>query len=344
VIWLKRLVIDGFGKFVGKKSGRIVVKEKGKTLHHAKVEDLRQVVISGKGGISFDALELLGAHGVDLIVVDWKGEVTARLASREMRTVQTRREQYYAYRDERSGVLAKQFVLAKMKNQYATLGTLAKSRKDTSPDTAEKLTQKRVMVSKQIRRVEALGDKRVDAIRGILMGLEGLASNSYWNGVRKIIPEKFDFKGRSGRYATDPLNAMLNYGYALLEGEVWRGVHYAGLDPYGGFLHVDRPGRPSMVLDLMEEFRQQLIDKTVMGLVTKGSVSPSDFEMVEGMCRMGNSARKLLLKTVLGRFEKYMRYKEERQRWTDMILLQARDIAKFLRGETANYDGFYLRW
>ena len=341
---MKRLVIDGFGKFVGKKSSRIVVKEKGKTLHHARVEDLRQVVISGKGSISFDALELLGAHGVDLIVVNWKGEVTARLASREMRTVKTRREQYYAYRDERSGILAKHFIIAKMKNQYATLGTLAKSRKDTSPNIAERLTRKRETVLKEIRRVEGLKEKPVDVIRGSLMGLEGFASASYWEGIGKIIPEDFDFNGRSGRYAGDPLNAMLNYGYALLEGEVWRGVHYAGLDPYGGFLHVDRPGKPSMVLDLMEEFRQQLIDKTIIGLVTKGSVSASDFEMMENICRMSDPARKLLLKTVLGRFEKYMRYKDERRRWTDMILFQAREVAKFLRGETASYEGFYLRW
>lgn len=341
---MKRLVIDGYGKFVGKKSGRIVVREKGNTLHHAKVGDLRQVVISGKGSISFDALELLGAHGVDLIVVDWKGDVTARLASREMRTVQTRREQYYAYRDERGGSLAKQFVVAKMRNQYATLGTLAKSRKDTFPDLAEKLIQNREVVSEQIRSVETMEERPVDDIRGSLMGSEGYASTSYWEGIGAILPNEFGFKGRSGRYATDPLNAMLNYGYALLEGEVWRGVHYAGLDPYGGFLHVDRPGRPSMVLDLMEEFRQQLIDKAVIALVTKGSVSSSDFDMVENMCRMGDSARKLLLKTVLERFERYMRYRGERRRWTDMILLQAREIAKFLRGETAQYEGFRLRW
>jgi len=341
---VKRLVVDGFGKFVGKKGDRIVVKEKGSILHHARVEDLRQVVISGSGSISFDALEHLGSHGVDVIVIDWKGMVTARLASREMRTVQTRREQYYAYRDERGGVLAKQFVLAKMRNQYATLGTLAKSRKETSPEVAEELSQRREAVLEQIRRAEEVEEGPVDIIRGSLMGLEGFASTLYWGGICGVVSDEFGFRERSGRYAADPVNAMLNYGYALLEGEVWRGVHYSGLDPYGGFLHVDRPGRPSMVLDLMEEFRQQLIDKAVIGLVTKGSVSPSDFEVAEGVCRMGDSTRKLLLRTVLGRFEHYMRYGGERRRWTDTILLQAREVAKYLRGEAPGYEGFRLRW
>jgi CRISPR-associated protein Cas1 len=341
---MKRLVVDGYGKFVAQKGGRIVVKEKGRTLHHVVADDLRQVVISGKGGISFDAIELLGAHGVDLVVVNWKGEVTARLSSPVMRTVKTRREQYYAYRDRRGGYLAKQFVTAKMRNQYATLGTLAKSRKDTSPGMAEKLTAKRREVAEQIRRIERVRDSPIDESRSMLMGLEGFASQKYWEGIAEIIPEEFGFQVRSGRYAEDPVNAMFNYGYALLEGEVWRGIHYAGLDPYGGFLHVDRPGRPSMVVDLMEEFRQQLIDKAIISLITKGSVLSNQFGMKEGVCRMDDATRKLLLKTVLERFERYMRYKGEKRRWTDMILLQARKIAKFLRGETATYEGFYLRW
>jgi CRISPR-associated protein Cas1 len=341
---VKRLVVDGYGKFVGQKGDRIVVREKGKTLHHVVAGDLRQVVISGKGGISFDAIELLGVHGVDLVVVNWKGKVTARLSPPIMRTVKTRREQYYAYRDKRGGYLAKEFITAKMKNQYAVLGTLAKSRKETSPDIAEKLTMKRGEVSDQIGRLGKVECSLVDASRELLMGLEGLASHKYWEGLGEIIPEEFGFEVRSGRYAEDGVNAMFNYGYALLEGEVWRGIHYAGLDPYGGFLHVDRPGRPSLVLDLMEEFRQQLIDKTVISLVTKGSVSPSNFEIKQGVCMMDDAARKLLLRTVLDRFERYMRYRGEKRRWTDMILFQARLVAKFLRGEAAAYEGFYLRW
>jgi len=341
---MKRLVVDGYGLFVGLTGDRIVVREKGKTLHQAVVSDLRQVVISGKGGISFDAMETLGANGVDLIVVSWKGEVSARLSSPEMRTVQTRREQYYAYRDERSGLLAKAFVLAKLRNMYGTLGTLAKSRRETDPEKAEALNAKRENVFSFIRRVEDLADEPVEKMRDELMGLEGAASQNYWEGITGIIPGDFNFQIRSGRYAEDPFNAMLNYGYALLEGEVWRGVHYAGLDPYGGFLHVDRPGKPSLVLDLMEEFRQQLVDKTVIALVTRDVVRPGSFEMVEGVCRMDDGVRRLVLKEVLGHFERYMRFGDEKRRWSDMILLQAREIGKFLRGESPKYEGFYLRW
>jgi len=341
---MKRLVVDGWGKYVGKQSERIVVKEKGQTLHHEAVDDLRQVVVSGGGSISFDAIELLAAHGVDLVVVSWKGEITARLASRDMRTVQTRREQYYAYREKRSGTIAKRIISAKIRNQYATLGTLAKSRKETSPEVADRLTEKRDAVQTQAQRIDELPEEPVDSLRGTIMGIEGISSAHYWEAVSSIIPSEYEFDIRSGRYAQDPVNALLNYGYALLEAEVWRAVHYAGLDPYGGFLHVDRPGRPSMVLDLMEEFRQQLIDKTVFALVTRREVSPDDFAVEEGACRMGDRTRKHLLKTVLERFEEQVRYRDESRKWADMILFQARNLAGYLRGEQTDYEGFYLRW
>jgi len=341
---LKRLVVDGYGLFVAQKGGRIVVREEGSIKHQVLAEDLRQVVISGSGGISFDALELLSSYGVDVVLVSWKGEVTARLSPPEMRTVETRKEQYYAFRDSRSGHLAKQFILAKMRNQYATLGTLAKSRKETNPEKAERLRERQGVVASYLSRVEGLEEVPVDRFRDNLMGLEGIASQSYWEGIAEVIPEEFGFKERSGRYAQDPVNALFNYGYALLEGEVWRGVHYAGLDPYGGFLHVDRPGRPSMVLDLMEEFRQQLVDKTIIGLVAKREVSPEGFSVEEGVCRMDDSVRKKMLKEVLGRFEVYVRHGDEKRRWTDVILLQARNVAKYLRGEASAYEGFYFRW
>jgi len=341
---MKRLVVDGYGKFVGRRKNQIVVREKGKVKDYVVAEDLRQVVVSGGGAISFDAMELLGECGVDLVVIDWRGRITSRLASSMMRTVQTRREQYYAYRDYRGGHLAKQFVYAKMKNQYAVLGTLAKTRKEAFPAIAENLIQKRKVISVQLRLLEEVEDAEVSYIRDQLMGLEGYASKHYWEGISKIIPKDYGFIERSGRYAKDPVNSMLNYGYALLEGEVWRCIHFAGLDPYGGFLHVDRPGRPSMVLDLMEEFRQQLVDKTVIRMITKNIVTPKGFEMKEGICKMSDASRRALLKEVIGKFEEYLRYKGVKLRWTDLILTQARNIAKYVRGETRKYESFYLRW
>lgn len=341
---MDRLVIDGYGKYVGKTSNRIVVREQGKTVFQSPPEDLRQVLVTGKGSIGFDAINLLAAHGVDLIFIDSHGEVRSRLSSPEMRTVATRREQYFAYRDARGFVLGRAFAVAKMKNQYATLGTLAKRRKETDSSAADKMYAAREGVQQKVAELEAVSANEIDGVRDRIMGLEGSASAIYWPAIAQVVPDEYDFKDRSGRYATDPVNALLNYGYGVLEGETWRAVHFAGLDPYGGFLHVDRPGKPSLVLDLMEEFRQQLIDKSIIKLISRREVDPVNFLMDGNTCTMDDKTRRTLLMELLGRLEEYTAYGDEKVRWCDLILNQARDIGKYLRGETSAYEGFWLRW
>ncbi|WP_309493158.1 CRISPR-associated endonuclease Cas1 [Candidatus Hecatella orcuttiae] len=341
---MERLVVDGFGKYVGRKGNRIIVKDGGSIVHQALPEELRQILVTGKGSIGFDAINFLSSNGVDIIFLNSRGQLTARLAPLEMRTVETRKEQYYAYKDARSMVLGKAFALAKIKNQYATLGTLAKRRKDTNPSSAEEIYNKREELRSKISEMEHVEGKNIESVRDTVMGIEGSASALYWLGVAQVIPEEFGFKGRSGRYAPDPVNAMLNYGYGILEGEVWRAVHFAGLDPYGGFLHADRPGKPSLVLDLMEEFRQQLIDKSVIKLISRKEVAPENFTVKENVCSLGDEARRTLLTEVLERFEEYVAVGDEKVRWCDLIVNQARKIGKYLRGEIPLYEGFFLRW
>lgn len=338
-----RLVVDGYGKFIGKRGNQIVIKLKGKIVDYFLAEDLDQVLITGKGAIGFDALNLLAESGVDLIVLNWKGEISSRLSFPELRTASTRRQQYLAYNDYRSGYLSKQFVFAKIKNQHAILGTLAKGRAKNDPKLIEKLLQSREKISKFLSKIQEIDEKPIDSIRNELMGLEGNASSIYWSNITDILDPNLGFSGRSGRGAKDGVNAMLNYGYGILMGEVWRAVYYAGLDPYAGFLHVDKPGRPSLVLDLMEEFRQQTVDKIVFKLINKGMVKKEDFYLQENFCRLSDKSRKLLIYKILEKFESYIRVKNTKIKWSDLIIKQARQIAKFLNGKD-EYNGFFLRW
>ncbi len=345
---MERLVVDGWGRFLGTENGQIVVKErrgKGQSvIFRCPPSELKQVVFSGRGSLSSDAIELLSEHGVDLIILDWKGDVRARLSPPLLRTVNTRREQYRAYETEKGVVLAKSFIRAKMKNQMALLGTFIKTRPRIDRDSAEVLRAARDSIGHLVSELECVSGDACDAARGTIIGLEGSATAMYWNAISRIIDEAFGFSGRSGRYAGDPVNAMLNYGYAILEGECWRAVHFAGLDPYGGFLHVDRPGRASMVYDLMEEFRQQVVDRSILRLLSHRQVRPDEFTVMDGVCKIEDTARKLVLKVLLSKLEDRIRYRDRAWKWSDLILHQARGVAKFLRGETRKYEGFWLRW
>src|SRR5205823_7661479 len=92
----------------------------------------------------------------------------------------------------------------------------------------------------------------------------------YWEAVTEIISQKVEFLGREHVGATDAVNSLLNYGYGILYAQVWGAVINAGLEPFAGFLHVDRPGKPSLVLDLVEEFRQPVVDRTVIAFINLG--------------------------------------------------------------------------
>lgn len=169
------------------------------------------------------------------------------------------------------------------------------------------------------------------------MSIEGRAAHLYWDLVQAIIPPGLGFDGRERQGATDPFNSMLNYGYGILYTQIWGAVTLAGLEPFAGFLHVDRPGKPSLVLDVIEEFRQQAVDRAVIALVNRGFV-PS---MEDG--NLAAPARRELAAKVLERLEGAERYEGKQHRLRVVIQHQARRIATFLRGEGA-YRPFVGAW
>ena len=108
-----------------------------------------------------------------------------------------------------------------------------------------------------------------------------------------MIDKEYLFLNQRGRGTTNPVNAMLNYSYAILASEVLKSLHTSGLDPYAGFLHSDRYARKSLVFDLMEEFRQQVVDKSVLKLINKNQIEKDDFELKEGKIYIHEDCRKI---------------------------------------------------
>ena len=246
-----KIVVDGFGKSVAKRDNQIVIKENGKEIDYFRAEDVSQILLTGKGSITFDALTLLANHDIDCVSINWKGYVDYRLTPPEKKNVAVKKEQFFALADKRSGEIAKAFIKAKIKNQKAVLGTLAKSRNDD-----EFLIMQKDKLDYYLNSLKELKRDTSDNLRSKILGFEGQASHEYWLGFQHVLDEKWGFTFRSGRGATDPVNSLLNYGYAVLQSEMWKSIYLAGLDPYCGFLHSDRYGRASLVFDLIEEFRQ----------------------------------------------------------------------------------------
>ena len=333
-----KLIIDGFGKSVAKRDNQIVIKENGKEKDFFLANEISQILFTGKGSITFDALSLLAEHDVFCASIDWKGHVDYTLSAPDRKNAIVKKEQYFALMDSRSGYLAKAFILAKIENQKAVLGTLAKSR-----DENEFLINQRDKLSDSLEKLSKIYVKASDNLRNKIMGIEGQASVEYWAGFADVLDEKWNFNGRSGRGAQDPVNSLLNYGYAVVESEIWKSIYLAGLDPYCGFLHSERYGRASLVFDLIEEFRQQIVDKTILSIVNMNQVDTDDFEDKGNIMLMNDKSRRLVIAKILDKLNSKVEFNGNKMSYSDIIMYQGRQMAKFLTHED-QYVGFYRRW
>lgn len=333
-----RLLIDDFGKSISRRDNQIVIKKDGKEIDYFLASDLEQIIILGKGSITFDAIGLLADNDVDLIAIDWRGNIRYRLASKEHNNVQIRKQQYFALNDVRSGYLAKKFIESKIKNQRATLATLSRTR-----GGVEFLDGQKEKLGNLIEALDKIPFKPSEDIRSDILGIEGIASHEYWVGFRSVIGEEYGFLKRSGRGAQDMVNAMLNYSYAILASEVLKALHISGLDPYAGFLHSDRYGRKSLVFDLIEEFRQQIVDRSVLKLINRGQIEKDDFEMTDEGVLIGEECRKLLVKTVLDKLNTEVTFNGVKKKYVDFIAGESQNIVEFLL-YGKEYKTFYIRW
>ncbi|MGH9764195.1 MAG: CRISPR-associated endonuclease Cas1, partial [Blastocatellia bacterium] len=331
------VVVTEFGVSLGKKSERLIVRRNGSVLEEHPLFDVSHVIISSNGvSLSSDLVRECAQAGIPISFLSRSGKPLARLSSPEMAgTVETRRLQMTAYFDIRGVSFALAITRAKIANQSATLKYFGKSRKEAHPELHSLLHQaaKRVsQIAGQLDLESLLPDEespeRVDFIRASVLSIEGRAGRAYWEALRQIIPPELGFLSREHQGATDLTNSLLNYGYGILYQQVWGAIVLAGLDPFAGFLHVDRPGKPSLVLDMVEEFRQTVVDRTVFGLLTKGVV----YKMTEEG-RLADEARQEFARRILDRLDSPVRFEGKRERLRAVIQKQARHLACFFRGE-----------
>lgn len=343
------LQVDEFGAFLGKHSERVIVTKKKEKLVQAPLLHLESVLISNQGiSISSDVIRECTERGIPIYFVTTSGTPYASLYSAGLTgTVATRRAQYEAYQTTRGLSLVIAIGMGKLQNQSTLLKYMGKYRKSADPDrfkelrllSAEVLDQA-LELEKILKRPEFLtGTLRVDDVREEILGIEGRGAKKYWQAVKLVLPEKYNFSGRVRRGAKDPVNAALNYGYGILYGQIERAIVLAGLDPFAGFLHSDRPGKPSLTLDVVEEYRPVIVDRVIFGLVNKNACLDQD---AEGL--LTKETRRLIADKVMERLESMVSYEKKRYPLRSVIQMQSRHIATFLRGDRASYQPILMKW
>lgn len=333
---VSEVFIEGFGVSVGKKSERLVVKKKGEVLFERPFFEVERVIVSTEGAtISSAAIHECVKNGIPVEFLSYSGNPYASLVSPNLGgTVKTRRTQLLSYEDRRSVELGKAFAVGKLKNSANNLKYYAKYRKAADRaayDFVYRRVDKIEDLATQASRIEG---RKVDEVRGALLNVEGRGAALYWEGVRRIVPE---FPGREGRGATDLVNSLLNYGYGILYNRILSAITRAGLDPFAGYVHTDRPGKHSLVFDLIEEFRAAIVDRAVIGALGTGFKVGMDGEYLD------EKTRKLTAARVRERLAVRVAHRGKKQTLENIIHIQARSVASFVR-DGVLYKPFVGSW
>lgn len=338
---IPEIFADVFGSHLGKHSERLIY-AKGKTvLAQAPLMHLERVIIAARGvSLSADAVAACCERGIPIFFLSSIGEPYASLYAPGLGgTVLTRRAQLAAYDDGRGSAIGLAIADAKINNQAATLKYVAKSRKDSQPDLYHFLREASLETASQSDKLARLEGMALDDLRAHLMAFEANAAVQYWAALRQVVPEMYGWTERMTRGAADPVNSLLNYGYGVLRTRVECALHLAGLDPFAGFIHADRPGKPSLTLDMMEEFRSVAVDRLVIGLVNRRYT----VEMTEqGLLQ--DTVKRSFAGKMKEHLQATVRYHGDRVPISIVIQKQARRLAAFLRGETEAYLPYRAEW
>lgn len=335
------LLVSEFGVFLGLHSERLQLSRRGQLQREVPLIKLSHVmVLSGGVSVSSNVIKECCVRGIPLSFLDSRGEPYATLLSPELTgTVRTRREQLLAYGDTRGLHLARCFARGKLGNQANLLRYSAKYRRALDPELFDRVRERWFTIEDLSGELEAVQVANVDEAREPILMIEARAAHHYWEGIRELLVEQHEWPGRETRGATDLVNSLLNYGYGILGSKVQQAIVLAGLDPYAGFIHADRAGKHSLVYDLIEEFRQTVVDRTVLALVNLRR----DLRVEDG--KLSDTTRQLVAQKVLERLEQGREQYEGKKRSLRAILhSQARHIATYVRGEGKLYSPFVAGW
>lgn len=338
-ILLNTLYVTTPEAYLSKDGLNVVVSVKQQETFRIPIHNIEQIVTFGYMGASPGLMKLCADSGIALTFLSPNGRFISRLQGPTRGNVLLRKAQYLRSDEEPYAFhLARLFIGGKIQNYRSILRRFVRDYGENAEmeAAADKLLQCK-------RRV--LSAATVDSVRGI----EGEAATEYF-GVfpHLILSQKADFvfSGRNRRPPKDAVNAMLSFVYTLIANDITAALETVGLDPYVGFLHAIRPGRASLALDVMEEFRAYLGDRLVLSLINRRQVSIRDFiqQGDEGVV-MTENGRKVIISAWQARKRETIvhPYLDEKVSIGLLPYVQAMMLARYIRQDIDDYPVFLIK-
>jgi CRISP-associated protein Cas1 len=301
------------------------------------IHQLESICVFGQSTLSPPALDLCWEHGVAVNYLSLHGHLQARMTGVADTSVTLRRAHFRVADDiAKCTAISRQIVAGKIQNSRNSLLRAARE----TESGREQLQAVIDALGRQVMELAAQDNR--DRIRGA----EGMASQLYFSVLSLTLKqqrEQFAFTTRSRRPPRDRINCLLSFLYALLRHDCIAALTSVGLDPFVGFFHVDRPNRPSLALDLMEEFRPWLADRLAITLINRQQIGPEHFKQREGgAVEFTDAGRKLVIKAYQERKQESLTHHllDQNARVAQMAFIQARILARHLRGDLADYLPF----
>lgn len=335
--FLNTLYVMTQGAYICLDHETVKIEVEGKVQMQVPLHHIGAVVTMGNVMISPFFLGKCADEGRAVVILDRNGRFKCRMVGKTSGNVLLRQAQYEAVRDtDKATAIARNVVAGKVKNARQIL--LRGARETDSQDETESLKKAADILADALFHLKDSAD--IDHIRG----LEGKSAHTYFHVFDRMVKEvdraTFKMNGRNRRPPLDPMNALLSFLYTLLLNDCISALEGVGLDSQMGFLHALRPGRPSLGLDLMEEFRSVLADRLALTLINRKQLTDKSFEVrTGGATYLNDDGRKTVVVAYQKRKQDEFHHPilDEKVSFGLLPHIQARLLARHLRGDLEAY-------
>jgi len=312
------------GARVEKEYQRLLVTKDDEVLLRAPLSRVSHVVLVGNVGVTTPALLALLEADVGLSLISRSGQLRGRLMPPTGKNIPLRQQQYQRAQDPAFCLeVARAIVIGKVRNQR----TLARRIVLAHPSIGTSGIEAMAAAIRSAERCQGLGGLR---------GAEGQAARAYFDILRQALPEPWRAPRRQRRPPPEPMNALQSLGYTLLTQNLMAACEVVGLDPYDGFFHADKYGRPALALDLVEEFRSVIVDSVLLTVANKGILGVDDFDQAEGRASLTPRGLRVFLQQYSHRLNTRVQHPAAGRALTyqQCFEVQARALAKAIGGES----------
>lgn len=336
---LNTLYVTSENSYLGVDGENVVVYDDKKEIGRLPLHNLDGIVCFGYRGTSPALMGACAERNISLCYLSPQGKFLARVTGKTKGNVLLREQQYFSSKDENvSLAIAKNCIIGKV---YNARWVLERAIRDHRMQIDEERVKKASDTLKENLKLIQNAETKEQ-----LRGYEGESASIYFSVFDELILQQkkdFKFNGRNKRPPQDNVNAMLSFVYTLLTNQIASALECVGLDPYVGYLHTDRPGRASLALDMIEEFRAVYADRFVLSLINKKIVNSKNFSRKEnGAVLMDDDLRKKILIEWQERKKEVITHPflKEKVEWGMVPYVQAMLLARYLRGDLDGYPVF----